>query len=189
MGARMALSATMHHITLTLSDVDRGVYETLDLRVARHPSETARYMFTRVLAYALSYEEGIAFSKGGLSDTDLPPVSVTDPTGMLLAWIDVGSPSAERMHKASKAAGKVALYTYADLAQLRKEMATRSVHKLEQIEVRSVATPLLDALEKKLDRKMALEVVRTDGVLYVTFGGETLESPLTSHSLLPQSPL
>ncbi len=182
----MALTATMHQMSLTLSDVDRGVYETLDLRVARHPSESVRYMFTRLLAYALSYEEGISFSKGGLSDTDLPPVSVTDPTGILLAWVDVGSPSADRIHKATKAARKVALYTFADLALLRKEMASRAVHKLESVETWRVEPALLDALEAKLDRKMAIEVVRTDGLLYVTFAGSTVESPLVQHSLLPQ---
>ena len=64
----MAITATMHHIEIALSDVDRGVYESLDLRVAQHPSESMRYMLTRTLAYCLSYEEGIAFSKGGLSD-------------------------------------------------------------------------------------------------------------------------
>src|SRR5436190_335435 len=123
----MALTATMHHVEVALSDVDRGVYETLDLRLAQHPSEKMRYMLTRTLAYCLSYEEGIAFSKGGLSATDEAPITVRDPTGLLLAWIDVGSPSAERLHKASKAARRVALFTYADLGQLRKEAATKAI--------------------------------------------------------------
>ena len=91
----MALTATMHHFQITLSDVDRGVYESLDLRVARHPSETMRYLVTRTLAYCLSYEEGIAFSKGGLSSAEEAPISVRDRTGVLRAWIDVGAPSAE----------------------------------------------------------------------------------------------
>src|SRR5258708_36857424 len=98
----MALSAAIHHFQLTLSDVDRNVYETLDLRVARHPSESARYLTTRTLAYCLSYDEGIAFSKGGLSSAEEPPIAVWDPTGILLAWIDVGFPSAERLHKATQ---------------------------------------------------------------------------------------
>ncbi|MDY7231188.1 YaeQ family protein [Hyalangium rubrum] len=100
----MALSATMYHVQVNLSDVDRGVYQPLDLRLARHPSESMRYLLTRTLAYCLSYEEGISFSKGGISSTDEAPISVRDPTGVLLAWIDIGSPSAERLHKASKAA-------------------------------------------------------------------------------------
>src|SRR5262245_43082790 len=98
----MALTATIHHFEIALSDVDRGVYETLDLRVARHPSESARYLFTRTLAYCLSYEEGIAFSKGGISSTDEAPITVRDLTGVLRAWIEIGSPSAERLHKAAK---------------------------------------------------------------------------------------
>src|SRR3954469_19332521 len=111
----MALTATIYHLEVALSDVDRGVYESLDLRLARHPSETMRYMLTRTLAYCLSYEDGIAFSKGGISAADEPPIAVRDPTGILLAWIDVGSPSAERLHKASKAARRVALFTHVDL--------------------------------------------------------------------------
>ena len=50
----MALSATVYHLQIELSDVDRGVYEALDLRVARHPSESMPYLLTRVIAYACS---------------------------------------------------------------------------------------------------------------------------------------
>src|SRR5690242_12172206 len=107
----MALTATLYHWKITLSDVERGVYEALDLRLACHPSESVRYLVTRAIAYALSYEEGITFSKGGVSSTDEPPVLVRDPTGVLLAWIEVGAPSAARLHKASKAARRVALFT------------------------------------------------------------------------------
>src|SRR3954452_17255865 len=102
----MALSATVYHLQIELSDVDRGVYEALDLRVARHPSETMRYLLTRTIAYCLIYEEGIAFSKG-LSTTDEPAVWVKDPGGLVLVWIDIGTPSAERLHKASKAAERL----------------------------------------------------------------------------------
>ena len=68
----MALGATIYRVEIALSDVDRGLYESLDLRLAQHPSESLRYLVTRMLAYALSYEEGIRFSKGGLSSTDEP---------------------------------------------------------------------------------------------------------------------
>ena len=49
----MALTATVYTIDIDLADSDRGVYETLALRVARHPSESEEYLLTRVLAYAL----------------------------------------------------------------------------------------------------------------------------------------
>ena len=63
----MALTATIHHFTIELSHADRGVYESLDLRVARHPSESAEFLCARVLAFCLEQREGLAFSKG-LSD-------------------------------------------------------------------------------------------------------------------------
>src|SRR6476469_2264618 len=98
----MALTATMYHLQIGLSDVDRGVYETLDLRVAQHPSETMRYLLTRTLAYCLLYEPGIAFTRG-LSTTDEPALWIKDLQGQLRTWIDVGTPSADRLHKARKA--------------------------------------------------------------------------------------
>jgi uncharacterized protein YaeQ len=180
----MALTATIHRFRVTLSDVDRAVYESLDLRVARHPSESARYFVTRTLAYCLSYEEGIAFSKGGLSSADEPPIAVRDPTGILLAWIDVGSPSAERLHKAAKAARRVALFTHVEPALLRREASSRAVHRLEEIEVYRFEPALLDAVEGAIDRSTELEIVRTDGRLYVTVDGKVIESDLARVSLL-----
>jgi uncharacterized protein YaeQ len=176
----MALTATVHRLNITLSDVDRGVYETLDLRVARHPSESARYFWQRTLAYCLSYEEGIAFSKGGLSDADEPPVSIHDPTGVLVAWIDVGAPSAERLHRASKAARRVALFSATELALLEREAASRKIHNVEQLEVSLLEPKFLDALEQRLAKSLALELVRSSGALYATLpGGSVLESTVT----------
>jgi len=183
----MALSATVHRIKVTLSDVDRNVYETLDLRLARHPSETMRWLVTRLLAYCLSYEEGIAFSKGGLSSTDEPPIAIHDPTGVLLAWIDIGSPSADRLHKASKLARRVAIFTSGGLAQLRREVESRTIHKASAIEVFVLPTAFLDALERKVDRNTELELVRNEGHLYVTALGETIEGEITREALTPDA--
>ena len=91
--ARMALSATVYHLQVELSDVDRGVYESLDLRVARHPSETMRYLLTRVIGYCLCYEPGIAFSKG-LSSTDEPAVWARDLQGQSSPVAGGGDPLA-----------------------------------------------------------------------------------------------
>jgi uncharacterized protein YaeQ len=180
----MALTATMHHVEVTLSDVDRSVYESLDLRLARHPSESARYLVTRLLAYCLSYEEGIAFSKAGVSSTDEPPISVRDPTGILLAWIDIGSPSAERLHKAAKAARRVALFTHVDPFLLRREAESRAIHKVEAIEVWRFEPAFLDAIEAVLDRSTKLELARNDGGLYVTVGGRVIEGTIAGVSLV-----
>jgi len=180
----MAATATMHHVEVALSDVDRGVYEALDLRIAQHPSESMRYMLTRMLAYCLSYEEGIAFSKGGLSSTDEAPITIKDPTGVLLAWIDIGVPSAERLHKASKAARRVAIFTSAELTQLRREAATKAIHKVDAIDVWRFEPKFLDAIEAKMERNTALDLTRNDGQIYVVIDGITVEATLSRASLL-----
>jgi uncharacterized protein YaeQ len=180
----MALTATIYRVRVALSDVDRDVYETLDLRLARHPSESMRYMVTRLLAYCLSYEEGIAFSKGGLSSTDEPPVSIVDPTGILLAWIDVGAPSAERLHKAAKAAQRVALFTSTDPALLRREASSRAIHRVGTIEVFRFAPAFLDAIEPRLEKNAEIEIVRNDGRLYFTIDGTVVEGAVERVALV-----
>jgi uncharacterized protein YaeQ len=180
----MAPQATIYSFDIAISDVDRSVYETVSLRVAQHPSETLRYLLTRLLGYCLSYEEGIAFSKGGLSSSEEPPVSIHDPTGVFLAWIDVGAPSAERLHKASKAARRVVLYTHVSLALLRKEAATRAIHALEEIEVWLFDKAFLDALEAKIERKNTMELTRNEGQLYVTIKGASIEGAIVRESLV-----
>jgi uncharacterized protein YaeQ len=181
----VALTATVHHFEIELSDVDRGVYQSLDLRVAQHPSETPRWLLTRTLAYCLCWEEGIAFSKGGLSDADEPPVSIRDPhdpAGRLQWWIDVGAPSAERLHKASKSA-RIAVFTH-DLAQLRRQVAGHTIHRVETIDVWTIPPSFLDALAQKVERRARLEITRTEGALYVTVDGTTLETTLQRASLV-----
>jgi uncharacterized protein YaeQ len=179
----MALQATVHNVEIAVSDVDRGVYETLELRVAQHPSETMRFLVTRVLAYALSYEEGIAFSKGGLSDADEAPIALRDPTGVLLAWIDIGSPAAERLHKASKAARRVAIFT-SELANLRRNVAGRRIHRGDEIEVWPFEPSFVDGIVAKMEKRSKLELTRNDGTLYVVIGDITLEAPLVRTALL-----
>src|SRR3954468_20360569 len=108
----MALTATVRRFEIALSDTDRGVYETLDWRVAQHPSESERYLVARVLARALEHAEGLEFSKGGVSDDTEPALVQRDLRGDLRAWIEIGSPTPERLHKATKACARVAVYAW-----------------------------------------------------------------------------
>ncbi|HXU64108.1 MAG TPA: YaeQ family protein [Polyangia bacterium] len=179
----MALQATVYHLQIELSDVDRGVYEALDLRLARHPSESTPYLLTRIIAYALLYEEGIAFSKGGLSSTDEPPISVRDLQGNLRVWVDVGTPSADRLHKASKAAPRVVVFTQHDPRLLAKEAATRAIHKADQIEVYALPADFLQELGELTDRNARWSLLRNDSTLFVTVGDQTVSGALTKHAL------
>lgn len=179
----MALTATVYNLEIALSDVDRSVYETLELRVAQHPSETMPRMLVRTLAYCLEHEDGIAFSKGGLSSTDEPPIAVRDGTGMLLHWIDIGAPSPERLHKASKLA-RVSIYTH-EHAQLLRQVEGKNVHKASTIGVCAFDPKFIDALAEKVERRTRLDVTRTDGNLYVVIDGTTFETTLARTTLAP----
>ncbi|MGB7903486.1 MAG: YaeQ family protein [Steroidobacteraceae bacterium] len=169
----MALGATMYVFEVRLADADRGVYETLTLRVARHPSETAEYLVTRLFAYCLEYAEGIAFSKG-LSDPDEPAISVRDLTGTLQTWIDIGAPDAGRLHKAAKAAPDVAVYVHRDPEQLLSRLAGERIHRADALRICAVDRELLAAFVARLDRRMDFDLAVSDRTIYLSLGGDTL---------------
>jgi len=181
----MALQATVYRFPVQLSHVDRGVYETLDIRFARHPSETERYLLARLFAWCLLFEEGLEVSKGGLSSPDEPALSIRSLDGRLLCWIEIGNPSADRLHKASKASPRVVVVTQHDPQLLLKEIEGKKVHKLESIEVIALDGSFLDAVAAHIgDRGTKLEVTVSEGELYVTAGGEALQTTLRRVPLL-----
>lgn len=170
----MALGATLHTIDIDLADNDRGVYETLALRVARHPSESAEYLVARVLAYALEFTEGIAFSPGGLSDADAPAISIRDLTGGLRAWIEVGTPDAARLHRASKASPRVAVYVHKGVDRFAENLTGAKIHRADELEIYAMDRALIDAMTARLDRRMAFAVSVTDRELFISIGDDNL---------------
>jgi len=178
----VALTATIYTFEIELADADRGVYETLELRVACHPSESREYLVTRVLAYCLAYTEGIVFSKG-VSDPEDPTIAVRDLTGQLLAWIDIGAPDAARLHKAGKAAPRVAVYTHKDPARLVRQWSGERIHRAEQLELYSLDRGLIAELVARLKRRMVFSLCVTGGHLYLEIEGETLQGAVERHAL------
>lgn len=169
----MALTSTMYAVKVSLAHVDRGVYEALDFRMAMHPSESPEYFVARLLAYCLEYDEGIGFSKG-VSDPDDPTVSVRDLTGTITTWIEIGLPDAARLHKASKAAPRVVVYTHKDPTVWLRQLAGERIHKVERIECYALDRELVLALVERLDRRLSFELSVTDGELFVNLAGTTL---------------
>jgi len=180
----MALNATIHVFEIELADADRGVYESLSLRVARHPSEAEDYLLARVLAYCLEWSEGIGFS-AGLSSPDEPAIYVRDPTGAYRCWIDIGVPDAARLHRASKAAPRVAVYTHKPAEQLRKALTGTRIHRVEQLHLVAIERAWLEQWVRRLERRMKFSLSVSGGQLYLTIGKETLEGSLENLSLAP----
>ena len=170
----MALTATIRKFDLVLSDSDRGVYETLEFRVAQHPSETDRYLVTRVLARALEHDEGVDFSKG-LSSADEPAIWRKDLRGDLHAWIEIGSPAPERLHRALKACDRVVVYGWQRMRELARSVVDFEAHRADELAVFALDAGYLDRVAAKLDRNNRWELSVSGGTLYLTIGGALFE--------------
>ena len=178
----MALNSTLYNFDIDLSDSDRGVYESLALRVARHPSESEEYLVARVLAYLLEYAEGIEFSRG-VSDPEEPTVAIRDLTGVVTTWIDIGTPDAARLHKASKSGARVVVYTHKNPDQFLKQIAGEKIHRADELELYAFDRGLIAALVARLDRRVAFSVSINERELYVSIGADTLIGAVTRLTL------
>ena len=137
-----------------------------------------------MLAYCLEYADGISFGKG-LAEPDEPAITVRDMTGAVTAWIEIGSPDAERLHRASKASPRVVVYTHKDPAAFVRQLSGARIHRAEKIEIHGISRSLLDALVERLDRRTKLDLAVTERHLYVTIGGETLDGAVERFYLDP----
>ena len=183
----MALTATIYNLLIELADIDRAVYATIDLRVARQPSESSEYMLVRVLAYCLEYTEGIALTQG-VAAGDEPAVWVRDLTGKLTAWIEVGLPSAERLHRGSRAAGRVAVYTHRDVTQFLAQLSGQKIHRAEQIPIYSLDRRVVEELAGVIDRRTSMTITVSERQLYVNVSERTLICALTEHRIGKRTP-
>ncbi|MEP7027222.1 MAG: YaeQ family protein, partial [Candidatus Eisenbacteria bacterium] len=127
--------------------------------------------------------EGLAFSKG-LAAPDEPALEVRDLTGRLLEWIEVGAPDAARLHRASKAARRVAVYTHQGAERYWASLAGDRIHNSGALELYAIDRALLTAFVARLERRMSFELSVADGVLYLTIGGDVISGGVTSHRLV-----
>lgn len=178
----MAAGATIHAFAIELSDADRGVYQNLELRVARHPSETAAFMLARILAYCLEYQEGIALT-AGIAAVDEPAVLVRDLTGRITAWIEVGAPDASRLHRGSKLALRCAVYTHRDAAPLLAQLASEKIHRAAEIPLYSFERQFMDGASAALTRRASLSLSVTGRHLYLDVDGASFSSAIEAHRL------
>ena len=178
----MAQSSTVYVIAIDLADMDRQVYESLELRVARHPSETAAYMLVRVLAYCLEYGDGIEMTTG-ISSVDEPAIVVRDLTGRLTAWIEVGLPDAERLHRGSKAAGRVAVYTHRDVRQFLGQLAGARIHRAAEIPIRGFDRTAIEEVAELLERRSSFALSVSGGELHLALGDRTFAIQMTEFRL------
>jgi len=178
----MALPATIHRVAIELSDVDQNRYASISTTAARHPSETAERLIARLIAYALSYDEDIAFTRG-ICEADEPDLWIKSLDGRLLDWIEVGLPEAKRLAKASNHCERVTLFAYGDafdrwLAASRTQLAA-----IKNFRLYYLSEDLIAPLVAQLTRSVEWQFTNSDKTLYITAGDESIVGELVEIDL------
>ena len=176
----MAQPSIIYRVGIQLSDIDRGLYETLQITVARHPSETEERLLARILAYALYYEPELTFTKG-VGAGDEPDLWAKGPDGRVLLWVEVGLPEPERLSKASRHAGRVALFACGTGLSAWERQQLPKLTGIANLTVATIDQGIIGRLVALLERSIAWELTITEGTLYLQIAGETLEAPLVVH--------
>ena len=170
----MALNATIYRIEAAIADLDRGVYRTDRLTVARHPSETAERLMVRVLAWAMHADDALEFG-AGLSDVDEPDLWRRDPTGTIEAWIEVGLPDERRLRRACGRAAEVTAYAYGRGAEIWWRQNATALARLERLRVALIPPAASAGLGELAARKLSVQLTGQDGNWLVTDGERAVE--------------
>lgn len=178
----MALPSTMYRTTIQLSDIDRGVYETLKTTIARHPSETEERLVARLLAWLLFHGEELQFTKG-VSAGDEPDLWSRGADGRVLLWVEVGLPEAERLIKAARHAGQVALLACGNGLPNWERQQLPKLANVANLTVVRLDQSFIQRLVALLERAIVWDVTITEGTMYLQINGESLETAVHSQSL------
>lgn len=167
----MAIKPTIFKFDVALSDMNRDFYDSLNLTVAQHPSETLERMMSRVLAFCLNAEEFLTFTKG-LSAVDEPDIWARSLDGQTTLWIDVGEPAFERMKKATRLSKTVKVYSFNSKSDVWWQQTQEKFADL-QVSVFQFQWPEIQALAKLVQRTMDISVTVTGDSAYIaTAAGE-----------------
>ena len=161
----MAIKPTIYKLNISLSDLNRNYYDTLNLTLAQHPSETIERMMVRVLAYCINAEEHLAFAKG-LNADDEPDIWARTLDDQIALWIDVGEPSVDRIKKASRQAQTLKIYCFNSKADVWWSQAQQKISRLKA-SVYRFQWEEIQSLAALVQRTMEISVTITGDSAYV----------------------
>jgi uncharacterized protein YaeQ len=164
----VALRPTIYKFKIALTDVERHYYDTLNLTVAQHPSETLERMMVRVLVYCLNADEHLSFTKG-ISASEEPDLWVHTMDDQISLWIDVGEPAVDRIKKASRLASVVKVYSFNTKSDVWWNQGKDKFSELP-VAVCRFEWDSIKSLAKMVERTMDLSVTITGDSAYVATG-------------------
>jgi uncharacterized protein YaeQ len=161
----MALKPTIYKLRIVLSDTNRHYYDTLNLTIAQHPSESIERMMVRMLAFCINAQDNLTFTKG-LSSTEEPDLWSRTLDGILELWIDVGEPAPERIKKATRLAQQVKVYCFNKKSDTWWSQGRGSIKDLNA-SVFQFSIEEIKALASIVERTMDLSVTITEDSAYI----------------------
>ena len=101
-----------------------------------------------------------------------------DLTGRLRAWIDVGTPSPERLHRAAKLAPRVAGHVHKDHRQWLPDLV-KAIDRADTLALHAFDPQMIRALVSRLDRRLSFALTVADGELFIAFADGTVSGRMT----------
>lgn len=167
----MALKPTIYKFKIALTDLDRNYYDTLNLTIAQHPSETLERMMVRMLVFCINAQESLALTKG-LSTAEEPDLWVHTRDGRIALWIDIGEPAPDRIKKATRIAQMVKVYSFNTKSNVWW-MQEQAKFALLTAAIIQFSWPDIQVLAKLAQRTMDISVTIAEESAYVaTESGE-----------------
>jgi len=158
----MAIGSTVYKAHLEMVDLDRHYYETHDLTLARHPSETDLRLMVRLAAFALNADERLQFTRG-LCAEDEPELWKKNYGGEIELWIELGQPDDKRLRRACGRSERVIVYGY----QAKSASEWWHQHEASMRRFKNLSVILLDVgeIESLAERSMHLQCQISEGEL------------------------
>jgi len=175
----MAIKATVYRANLQIADMDRGLYATHQVTLAREPSETDERMMARLLAFGLQvpaddHDGALVFARGA-ADAEEPDLWQRGLAGELRLWIEVGQPDERRLVRAAGRADRVVLYVYSSAAHIWWAGVQAKVARLANLSVWQLPAAQSQALAALASRSMQLQVTVQEGQIWVGNADDSVE--------------
>lgn len=176
----MALSSTIFKAQLDLSDLNRNLYESYKLTMARHPSENDQRMMLRLIAYALFADEQLAFTKG-ISTTEEPDLWIKNYSSEIELWIDLGLPDDKRIRQAHSLAKQVVIFSYGDRSlETWQQQIKASIDRFSKLKIFHIGDEDLKELAKLADKNMHLHCSIQDDEIFIGNDSHNLQLKINS---------
>ncbi len=160
----MAINSTINKVTLDIADMDRQYYQSHELTLAQHPSETHFRFMIRLIVFIKNAHEQLKFTKGLCQDEE-PELWQKSLTDEIELWIEFGQPDEKRIRKACGRAKHVIIYCYHEKkAKVWWQQQQQKLQRFNNLSIQFITAP---GIEELYQRSMHLQCSLEDNSLYI----------------------